>query len=385
LLVAMNRLRILFLTSEYPPRVGGVASHVAELARALRAQDTDVTVIAPPWPGADEYDRAHPDTVVRYTPRIRAQPFYEHLLARWCRHYLRRNPHTLIHVHGVRPLRAALSLGVPVIFTNHTSGVLKTVATGGRRLRRLEGIVSQCAHVIAPSEELVDAARCAGFRGPATYIPNGVDAERFCPGTGEAQRLLWKIGEKEVAAVVARRLVAKNGVLIAAEAARYLDADVRVVFVGDGPERTAMERVLRTSDPTAHVHLCGSVANDAMPDVYRAADLCVLPSLMEATSIAGLEAMACARPLVGSAVGGIPALIDHGRTGLLVPPGDPRALAQAINELARDAARRAALGAAGRVRVLAEFAWPRIAARTLAVYHAVLADPAREPQSTGHA
>jgi glycosyltransferase involved in cell wall biosynthesis len=89
---------------------------------------------------------------------------------------------------------------------------------------------------------------------------------------------------------------------------------------------------------------------------------------MEATSIAGLEAMACGRALVGTRVGGIPALIDEGVTGLLVPPRDPAALARAVNRLASDSALCARMGAAARGRVEREFSWERIAEQTTRVY-----------------
>jgi starch synthase len=99
------------------------------------------------------------------------------------------------------------------------------------------------------------------------------------------------------------------------------------------------------------------------------------PSLYEPLGIVNLEAMACGTAVVGSRVGGIPEVVADGRTGLLVPPGDPGALAAALNELLGDPGRAAALGRAGRNRALAEFSWAQIAAQTAELY-AALADPA---------
>jgi glycosyltransferase involved in cell wall biosynthesis len=121
----------------------------------------------------------------------------------------------------------------------------------------------------------------------------------------------------------------------------------------------------------------GAVANIDMPEIYRAADFCLLPSLMEATSIAGLEAMATGRALVGTRVGGIPALIDDGVTGLLVPPRDPPAIAAAVNALAHNRERCVQMGHAARARVEAQFAWPRIAERTVRAYRETLAAAGR--------
>jgi starch synthase len=98
----------------------------------------------------------------------------------------------------------------------------------------------------------------------------------------------------------------------------------------------------------------------------------VCPSLYEPLGIVNLEAMACGTAVVGSQVGGIPEVVVDGETGLLVPPGDPAALAAALNALVLDPARAAAMGAAGRKRAVAEFGWDAIAAQTVQLYDSLL-------------
>jgi starch synthase len=92
------------------------------------------------------------------------------------------------------------------------------------------------------------------------------------------------------------------------------------------------------------------------------------PSLYEPLGIVNLEAMACGTAVVASAVGGIPEVVSNGETGLLVPPGDPVALAGALNTLIADPGRAAALGRAGRDRAVAEFGWQAVAAQTAQLY-----------------
>jgi alpha-maltose-1-phosphate synthase len=92
------------------------------------------------------------------------------------------------------------------------------------------------------------------------------------------------------------------------------------------------------------------------------------PSLYEPLGIVNLEAMACGTAVVASAVGGIPEVVSDGETGLLVPPGDPEALAGALNALLGDPARADALGRAGRARAVAEFGWQAVAAQTAELY-----------------
>jgi glycosyltransferase involved in cell wall biosynthesis len=236
MLESLAEMRVLMLTSEFPPRIGGVATHVAELARAVRALGVHVSVVAPATPPAPGPE----DQVIRHSPYVRAQPLADWLLGRWCRKLLMTQPFDLLHVHGLRPLRAAISSGLPVVFTNHTSGFLQTVAAGGLRRRRLGHLLAGCAHVLAPSEELVDAARAAGYAGAATYIPNGVDADRFSPGQAWSLRKRWGIEPEEAAVVIARRLVPKNGVADAARALGLTAPSVHFVFAGDGAERVAI-------------------------------------------------------------------------------------------------------------------------------------------------
>ncbi len=103
---------------------------------------------------------------------------------------------------------------------------------------------------------------------------------------------------------------------------------------------------------------------------HAAAFIC--PSVYEPLGIVNLEAMACATPVVASAVGGIPEVVDDGVTGLLVPPAEPKALADAVNRLLDDPGLAAEMGRAGRRRATAEFSWRAIAEQTVALYEAVI-------------
>ena len=129
-----------------------------------------------------------------------------------------------------------------------------------------------------------------------------------------------------------------------------------------------MESILREAGCHDQAIFLGNVPNPQMPDIYRAADISVLPSFMEATSITGLESMATGVPLVGTRVGGIPYLIDDGQTGWLVQPGRPDQLATAIRRLIENPDLRAKLGGAARQKVEQTFSWDAIAAETAKHY-----------------
>lgn len=363
----------LLVTSEYPPDIGGIGSHVSELARVLPAEAVNVEVVNPRdiWQPKIKDEQGN-FSLVR-PALIKAKPFYDVMLHHWLSRRLRRARFDIVHVHGMRPLAATRRLPARTIFTNHTTGFLARLNASPARKQRTARLLDHIDYLVAPSAERVEAARAFGYTRPAIMIPNGVDGGRFHPGASPL-RAKWGLAESDVVILLARRLVEKNGIVDFAHAVRLLKpASFRVVVAGEGPERAKMVAILRDANLLDRVLFLGSVQNCDMPPVYRAADLSVLPSLAEATSISGLEAMATALPLVGTRVGGIPAIIADGTTGLLVDPAQPQALAAALDTLIADRALRMRFGAAARVRTEREFSWTTIARRTVEIYRACLA------------
>ena len=155
-----------------------------------------------------------------------------------------------------------------------------------------------------------------------------------------------------------------------ARATRFLDDErLRLVLIGDGPESRDVSACLEEHFANRFAML-GAMNHDEIIPYYSAADFSILPSLMEATSISGLEAMATSLPLVGTRVGGIPDLIEEGKNGFLCNPADDADLAEKINSLLDSDLK--ALGAHSRQMVETRFAWPQIARRTLAAYETVV-------------
>src|SRR5690606_976783 len=134
-------------------------------------------------------------------------------------------------------------------------------------------------------------------------------------------------------------------------AALELIADRRwsLVVVGDGPARGEVEAAFAGLAPD-RVRFLGLLAPDALPALCRAADLYVWPAVNEAFGMAILESQAAGLPVVAGLVGGVPGIVEHGKTGILAPPGDARAFADAVAGLLDDPVRRRAMGAAARAR-----------------------------------
>ena len=361
-------MRIGLISVDFHPNVGGIAAHVAELGKALAAQDHEVHVVTIPIDTERDRVAELNGMQIHRPPFPKHKPVYTWLTSWWLRRFLRQHPLDVLHVHGLRPLESTKGLPPPVVFTNHSSGFLRRITRGPLERRRLAARLGHVTHVLAPSQQLADATRAVGYTGPVTFISNGVDTERFHGGPA-THRERWGAKDDHVVILLARRLVQKNGVAVFAQAVTQLaDLPIRIICAGDGPDRQIVERIVRDGGVDASCVFLGNVPNGEMPDIYRSADISVLPSFMEATSITGLESMACGLPLVGTRVGGIPTLIDDGNTGLLVEPGDPSALAQAIRGLADSATMRHSMGERARQRAIDRFSWNRIAARTLEIY-----------------
>ena len=326
-------MRIGLASVDFYPNVGGVAAHVVELGRELVRQGHTVDVFS--IPHTEERDEISTlDGMTVHRPRVvNRKPLYSWMMARWFKRFLATTRLDVLHVHGLRPVEATRDLGVPVVFTNHTSGFLKRIRKSPWECQRLANRLQHISHVLAPSEELVEATRYVGYAGPVQFIPNGVDTSKFSPGEGTL-RESWGVEPSEVAVLLARRMVEKNGVTVFADAVTRLKSQgFRIVFAGDGAERGRVEAILRDGGVIDRCVFLDSVPNTEMPDVYRSAEISVLPSFMEATSITGLESMATGLPLVGTRVGGIPTLIDDSVSGLLVEPHDAAGLAEAMDRL----------------------------------------------------
>jgi glycosyltransferase involved in cell wall biosynthesis len=162
--------------------------------------------------------------------------------------------------------------------------------------------------------------------------------------------------------------------LRAAARVRGLHPEVRYALVGDGPDRPALERVVAELGLSAVVHFFGWRRD--LPAVYGDLDVVVNSSLNEGTPVALIEALAAARPVVATAVGGTPDLLAGGRHGLLVPPGDPEALAEAIARTLDDAVTSRARACAGREYVLRQHSADRLLEDIDRLYRGLLASPA---------
>jgi len=237
--------------------------------------------------------------------------------------------------------------------------------------RRVHSIMLRLADRVLVNSQAV-ADRLTAHRALArriVLVPNGVDFVRFSPPAGPTGR---RSGGVTVGTLA--NLRAEKGLADFVEAAalvRERCPDVRFAVWGEGPQRPHLERLVAELGVGGAVELRGSTAE---PEVeLRKLDIFVLPSLSEACSNGLLEAMATGLPVVTTNVGGNASLVEDEVTGLLVPPGDSRSIAEAIVRLIQRPAFAAELAARGRDRLQATFGMDRMVARVEALYDGTLA------------
>jgi glycosyltransferase involved in cell wall biosynthesis len=256
----------------------------------------------------------------------------------------------LIHANGTRAMAYAAAAGRlaarPTIW--HV------------RIAESDGLVDRalCAAataVIATSRAV--ARRFAWAGAKVRLVPNGVDLKRFAPRPPSAAlRASLGVPPSAPVALSIGRHVPEKGYRHLVDAALLVErarAGVRWVLVGDGELRHELEAQARRLGLAGAMHFAGW--RDDVADVLALADVFVLPSESEGFGRVLVEAMAMARPVVATAVGGVPDIVLASQTGLLVPPADPAALAGAVQALLDDPARAARLGAAGRARAESTF------------------------------
>ena len=291
-------------------------------------------------------------------------------LATWLRH----EEIDLVHSHMYRAevlgTRAAVAAGTPVIMaTVHSSRVRSPADTA-----LLAGLTPQMDRLIVPSDSIAHKVRCEGRDGaPFAVIPNGVDLSRFAsPAPPCTMRDEFGIPCHAPLLGVVARLEAEKGhrfLIEAMPAILEASPDAWLVIVGEGSQADA----LRAQAAAISERIVFTGRRDDVSSLTADLTVAVLPSLREAQGISILEAMARRRPVVASAVGGIPEVITSGVDGLLVPPADPGALVAAVVSLLGSPALRERIGEAGYLTVRDRFSIDAQVKRIEVVYDEELA------------
>lgn len=400
-------MRILQQCIYFPPEVGGLESHAYYLCRELVRQGGEVEMVtSSSLPGVASHEVMDGVAVTRHWfPSRNPVGWILHTLATIPSYLRRARGADILHAQtfaSALPAMVAKALyRKPLVLTLHTSHFLRLAQKPLWRpvLRR---IITSADWLLAASEEIRDVALDIYPHPRAEALTNGVDTELFRPaemplvaavqgGAGDgsepgAPAELDRAGRAADSAtprnsagtarrlIVPRRLFPKNGVeyLVRALPLIQREVEVEALLVGDGPERQRLEGLARELGVAERIHFLGARPNHEMPGLYATAEVAIFPSLMEATSVAALEAMSCGLPVAASRVGGLPEIVDEAN-GTLFEPADPADLAARVVALLRRP-ELAAAGEEGRRRVVAHWSLERLARRHLEIYRTLLSE-----------
>jgi glycogen synthase len=332
-------MRVAVLTTSYPRSPEDSAGRfIADAVAHVRERGVDVEVVGPHR--FRHFGIAYGHGIVG---NLRRKPwlalFVPALVASFVR-AARAVEADLLHAHWLPAGWVAKRTGRPYVVQ-----VWGTDLELARRVPRLARTVLGGARVvIAASTALADQARELGARD-VRVIPSGVDIPAEVGEEADPPEVLY-----------AGRLSAEKGVLELVEAARGLN----LVVAGDGPLRGRVGAAR------------GFVPHEELQRLYARAAVVACPSRREGFGVACLEAMAHARPVVATNVGGLRDLVVHQETGLVVPPRDPVALRSALDRLLADRGLRRRLGEAARDRARTQFSWPAVTDATVATYRMAL-------------
>jgi starch synthase len=400
-------MRIGILTNEYPPYVyGGAGVHVEYLTRELAALDDrrhSVHVLC----FGDQKEQTENTWVEGVQPPVALDsddPRHAKLFATMLQDLVMSGKLLdvdIVHCHTWYTHLAGCVgkylQGVPLVLTTHSLephrpwkaeqlGTAYHVSTWIERTayQNADGVVAVSASMRKDVHELygvpLDRIR---------VIHNGIDLQEYRPTLNAATLREFGIDPGVPYVLFVGRITRQKGILHLVNAIRYLRADAQVVLCAGAPDTPeiaaemsdAVERA-RTESTHKIVWIREMLSKEKAVHLYTHAAIFVCPSVYEPFGIINLEAMACETPVVASAVGGIPEVVVHGETGLLVPtnpisatdvePADPdqfsRALAAAVNQLLEDPQLRQSMARKARARVEEHFSWSSIARQTVEFY-----------------
>lgn len=365
----------------YPPLHGGIEQHIHTLVHQLKHEVDPEVLVSGTRPDL-QMDNGVPIRSAGTYGRVAGSPISP-MLPYW----MRKSKPDLFHMHMPMPTGELAYLfctpGVPSVATYHMETVRYAKAL---KLYRpfLDAFLRRTARIIVSTpQHITNSTILPAFKDKCRVIPFGIDIQRFAATPAVQERV------KQLREQLGSRVILFIGKFRHYKGLDYLframaEVDGRLVLVGDGEEKPRLEALAAELKLGDRIVWMPHLEDDAFVAALHACDVFVLPSIYktETFGIAQLEAQACGKPTICTALGtGVEYVTQHGRNGLVVPPMDAPALADALRRLLDDTDYREQLGQAALARVHAEFSQEKMAAAIHDLYQEVL-NEARNPSAS---
>ncbi len=395
-------MNIAIFSDNFYPELGGIQDSTLLLGKTLGSKGHHVTFCVPGFSRRDCRIAAVPFrelaigenvTVRRFaslhfpSPTLQSRVVFPTGL-RW--QSLRAAHIDLIHVHtffgvGWEALSAAKHLQVPLVGTNHWAvaafdqyGPMNKSWFQRQSLRYVSWFYNHCDYVIAPSQSVLTEMERFELSVPHSLVSNPIDTHTFSPGDSASKKSLkGSFGLSDLSVVFAGRLGKEKSIDVVIRAVALLkDVLPHLTFAiaGHGSEKPVLEKLAQELGIGDRVLFTGTLTQARLADLFRASDIFTIASASETQSMTLLQAMACGLPAVGVNARALPEYIHDRQNGLIVPPDDPRALADAILELAHHPDVRGRYGKKAAQDVHARYGLDSIAATMEGIYQKVCRD-----------
>jgi phosphatidylinositol alpha 1,6-mannosyltransferase len=381
-------MRIMIVTDQYPPMVGGVPTVTHGLALDFANRGHHVWVVAPSYGNRDvrrlEHNRVR---VYRYSSF--EWPAYEGLRIPFLpivpvRNLIKKSDPDIIHIHSPAVLGNiaqlfAGGLRKPVIATNHylpinmsrslTSDPLVGKYFSTVSYSYLVHFCNRCEYVTAPTKTALDLLYAHGLHAPAQAISNGIDLNIFKPGPRDPSiRRRFNLPEDRPLALHVNRLSEEKRVDVLIEAAAKMKGNGHIALVGTGPASADLKMQAEQLGVQGRVSFLGYVRDAELLALRHSSELFVIPSEAELQSISTMEAMACGLPVIAADAYALPELVHHEENGFLFTPGESEELAFYLDLLLGHEALRERMGAAG-LKIIAKHDRVQVLNQWEALYH----------------
>jgi len=356
-------MRIMIVTDQYPPMVGGVPTVTQGLAVDFANRGNQVWVVAPSYGQRDFHRLEQKVHVYRFSSF--EWPTYEDLRIPFLpilpfRRLLKKIDPDIIHIHSPIVLGniaqiLAGSLRKPVIATNHylpinMSRSLSADPLFGKPFMSvtysyLVHFCNRCEYVTAPTMTALNLLYEHGLRAPAQAISNGIDLKKFSPGARDARlQQHFHLPKDRPIILSVNRLSLEKRIDVLVDAAAKMTRNAHIAIASTGPSEADLRAKVEELNLTDKVSFLGFIHDRDLAPLYRLADVFAIPSEAELQSLATMEAMACGLPVVAADAYALPELVHHTVNGYLFQRGNSEEMARYLDMLVKDAEMRSQMG-----------------------------------------